>query len=303
MKFKYKNILAIIIISIFILLYLLKKNTSYEGFTEEKNAKLIMNEHYSGFFCNFNRLIHYLTLYPNVKEIEFNVRATLNNHKPFIGEGVELFSQLFESYKENNIEINEVLDIDGNDFKNMPTNKGAYLVYNENRYKLNPYTDEFNKYIKLKPDLQQKLDYHVNNLKSDCEQTIGILVRSNNLAIEQPSGKMPTHDDYLNAINKIDKTKKTKYYLKVDNEEDLEFYKSKLNPNYYLDITRSKTNKGDAPHANDNKFLPLKDLQDTYLDVAILSHCDYLVHCVSNMATASLFMNKDQVSICVSKPS
>lgn len=301
MKKSYKKILIFLIISILLFVYLLTKK-SYEGFIQEKNTKLIMNEHHSGFFCNFNRLIHYLTLYPNVKEIEFNVRAEINKHKPFIGQGVELFSQLFEIYKEDNVEINEVLDIDGNDFKNMPTDKGAYSVYNENRYKLNPYTDAFNKYIKLKPDLQKKLDYHINNLKSDSEQTIGILVRSNNLASEQPSGQMPTRDDYLNAINKIDKTKKTKYYLKVDNEEDLEFYKSKLNPHYYLDITRSKTNKGDAPHVNDKTFLPLKDLQDTYLDVAILSHCDYLVHCVSNMATSSLFMNPYQKSICVSKP-
>lgn len=299
---KKNKIIGILFIIIILLLLFLLNIKSIEGFESENNSKLIMNDHYSGFFCNFNRLIHYLVLFPNIKEIEYNVRARINNHKPFIGDGIELFSQLFEPYKEENVEINETLNIDGNDFKNMPTDKHAIAVYNENRYKLNPYTNAFNKYIKLKPDLQIMLNNHISILRSDCEQVIGILVRSNNLAREQPSGKMPTRDDYLKAIDNIDKSKKTKYYLKVDNEEDLEFYKSKLQPNYYLDITRSKTNKGDAPHAENKDFFPLKDLQDTYLDIAILSNCEYLVHCVSNMATTSLFMNPSQKSICVSSP-
>jgi hypothetical protein len=299
MKKNHNIILSIIIISIILLLLFLLNKTISEGFL---NVKLIMNEHHSGFFCNFNRLIHYLVLFPNITEIEFNILARINKHKPFIGDGIELFSQLFEKYKEKNTELNTILDIDGNDFKNMPTDKNAYSVYNENRYKLDPYTVSFNKYIKLKPDLQKMLDDHINTLRSDCEQVIGILVRSNALAKEQPTGQMPSRDDYLNAIKNIDKTKKTKYYLKVDNEEDLEFYKSELQPNYYLDITRSKTNNGDAPHSSHEKFLPLKDLQDTYLDVAILSDCEYLIHCVSNMSTASLYMNKNQKSICVSQP-
>jgi hypothetical protein len=302
MKKNNKIIIIFIILLIIILLYfLLYKKMIHERFDDVKNIKLIMNEHHSGFFCNFNRLIHYLVLYPNTTEIEFNILARINKHKPFIGDGVELFSQLFEHYKEENSEINEILDIDGNDFKNMPTDKGAYEYYNKNRYRLNPYTKVFKKYIKLKPDLQEMLNIHINILRIDCEQVIGILVRSNSLAKEQPNDKMPTRDDYLNAIDNIDKSKKTKYYLKVDNDEDLEFYKSKLQPNYYLDITRSKDNKGDAPHTNQSAFLPLKDLQDTYLDVAILSNCEYLVHCVSNMSTTSLFMNKNQKSICVSK--
>jgi integrase len=53
-------------------------------------------------------------------------------------------------------------------------------------------------------------------------------------------------------LDKIDKTKKTKYFLCIDNEKDLQFYKTKLNPHYYININRSPTNKGDAPHINNN---------------------------------------------------
>jgi hypothetical protein len=250
----------------------------------------------------FNKLLHYLVIYPNTKEIQYNVISNLDNHKPFIGNGIEIFSQLFEIY-DTKEKIDVVYDIDGNDFKKMPSSKSAYEFYNSNRNKLESYNKAFKKYIILKPHLQMALDDKIKELHQDCEQVIGVFVRSNALANEQPNDKMPRREDYLNAIKNIDtKSKKTKYFLRIDNEEDLEFYKSKLQPNFYTDMHRAKTNKNDAPHSSDEKFLSLKDLEDTYLDIAILSSCEYLVHCVSNMATASLFMNMSQVSICVSEP-
>ena len=112
---------------------------------------------------------------------------------------------------------------------------------------------------------------------------------------------IPALDIYSNAIDKIDKTKKTKYFLRIDNEKDLEYYKNKYYPNYQTSITRSKDNIEDSLHVSNNKYLLLDDLENTYLEVALLSVSDILVHCVSNMATASLYMNMNQKSICVSK--
>ena len=123
-------LIFIILISIGIT-YLLNKREGYQTYDPNKNAKLIMNEHWSGFFCNFNRLLHYLVLYPNIKEIQFNIIAKLERHKPYIGDGIELFSQLFEIYKEPGVNIDETYNISGNDFKEMPTNSGAYNYYNE----------------------------------------------------------------------------------------------------------------------------------------------------------------------------
>ena len=299
---KPKIVLLVLLILLIIVLYNNDKE-SFQVYDPNKNAKLIMNEHHSGFFCNFNRLIHYLTLYPNIKEIEFNIRAKIHKHKPFIGEDIELFSQLFETYKEEGVDIDELYDIDGNDFKEMPTDKGAYAYYNEHRNKFEPYNKAFKKYILLKPHLKDRLNVMIKHLRSDCDQVVGIFVRSEALAKEQPRERMPTRDMYLEAIKKIDTSyKTTKYFLRVDNDEDLEFYKSKLQPYYVTDIKRSKTNKADAPHRSQETFLPLKDLEDTYLEIALLSNCDYLIHCVSNMASTSLFMNMSQISICVSEP-
>ena len=54
-------------------------------------------------------------------------------------------------------------------------------------------------------------------MRSNSDQVIGVFVRSNALASEQPSGVMPSREDYLEAISKIDTfSKKTKYFLRID---------------------------------------------------------------------------------------
>ena len=299
MKQKYKNILIILIICIILLLIYLNIN-HVEGFQEEeKNVKLIMNGVESGFFFNFIRLIHYLVIYPNTKEIEFNVRAQINNHLPFIGENEEIFSKLFENNKED-VSIDETLNIDKYDWKGIPFSGGdGSKYYNENRIKFEPYNNAFKKYIKLKPNLQKKVDDKIKELHNDCEQVIGIFVRSNALATEQPKRKMPRAEDYDEAIQKINSSgKKTKYFLRIDNNEDLNYYKNKYTPNYFVDMKRSDTNKGDALHTNNN-FLPLEELENIYIEIALLSSCDYIVHCSSNMVSAALIMNMNAKSIFV----
>jgi hypothetical protein len=214
----------------------------------------------------------------------------------FIKEGEELFSKLFEVYDEQKPITNTII---GEHYENeRVTGKNASNYYNENRNKLQPFHDAYIKYIKIKPEIQNKINDATSELKKDSEQLIGILIRSNSLAVEQPSGKMPTREEYDSAINKIDKTKKTKYFLCIDNEKDLQFYKTKLNPHYYININRSPTNKGDAPHINNN-LKSLDEFEKVFIQVAVLSSCDILVHCTSNMATASLYMNMNQKSIFV----
>jgi hypothetical protein len=301
MRKKYKILLSLLIITIILLLVFLFTGKSDEGFqNEEKNVKIIMNGIESGFFFNFNRLIHYLVVYSNTKEVEFNVRAQINNHLPFIGENEELFSKLFENYKED-VQIDETLNIDKYDWKGIPFSGGdGSKFYNENRIKFEPYNNTFKKYIKLKPGLQKKLDKKIEELHNDCDEVIGIFVRSNALATEQPNRKMPRPEDYDNAIQQINKSgKKIKYFLRIDNNEDLNYYKNKYKPNYYLNMKRAETNKGDAPHTEDKKFLPLEELENIYIEIALLSTCNYIVHCSSNMVSSALFMNMDAKSIFV----
>jgi hypothetical protein len=164
---------------------------------------------------------------------------------------------------------------------------------------LQPFNKAYNKYIKIKPHIQEKIDYKVNELKNGSDQIIGIFIRSNALANEQPSGVMPTREEYINAINNIKKSNNVKYFFCIDNENDLEYFKQLYTPNYYTDIRRTSNTNDGEPHTK--TMGTLEDLENSFIEVCVMSQCDILVHCVSNMVTASLYMNMNQKSICVSK--
>ena len=142
-------IFSFIIISFYI--YNSEIKESLEDYDPTKNPKLVLNGHWSGLFCNLNRLINYLVIYPNIREIDFNVLASTTNHKPFIGENVEIFSKLFQKYKEG-APIDTIYNYNGMEFSNFGhlTHKQAYQYYNENRYKLEPYNNITNRTDLLK---------------------------------------------------------------------------------------------------------------------------------------------------------
>jgi hypothetical protein len=268
---------------------------------EGGNTKLVINntKNGAGLFSEFNKMLTYLLDNPETTEIEFNVRATSpGGGLPFIKENEELFSKLFEPYNENkSIDKNVIAE---QFYKMEYTFSGAFNFYNENRIKLKPLADVFNKYIKIKQNILDKVNAKYNELRKDTDLLVGILVRSNALASEQPDGKMPTREEYLAAVNNLDKTKRKKYFIRSDNDEDLEFYKEHLQPNYYTNMKRSSNNKADAMHRSSNEYMTLQDLEDIFSEIVLLSKCDILIHCVSNMATASLIMNMNQQSICIS---
>jgi hypothetical protein len=247
-----------------------------------------------GFFSNFNKLLTYLVDHPTITKIDYQMKS-FGQGSPFtfIKEGEELFSKLFEPYDENK-EITETLEKENYDNTRI-TGPGAANYYNENRTQLQPFHDAYKKYIKIKPEIQKKIDEKINMLKEGSpEQLFGIFIRSDALANEQPTGKMPTREDYKRVLDSIDKTKKTKYFLCIDNNDDLEYYKEHYKPNYYTNIRRSTNNTNGEPHRN--TMGTLEELENSFIEVVLLSQCNILLHCLSNMVTASLYMNINQES-------
>jgi hypothetical protein len=259
------------------------------------NKKLIIKSGvWMGFFSNFNKLLTYLVDHPTITKIDYQMKS-FGQGSPFsfIKEGEELFSKLFEPYDENK-EITETLEKENYDNTRI-TGPGAANYYNENRTQLQPFHDAYKKYIKIKPEIQKKIDEKINMLKEGSpEQIIGIFIRSDALANEQPTGKMPTREDYKRVLDSIDKTKKTKYFLCIDNNDDLEYYKEHYKPNYYTNIRRSTNNTNGEPHRN--TMGTLEELENSFIEVVLLSQCNILLHCLSNMVTASLYMNINQES-------
>lgn len=283
----------------------ISKKRKYKGGNSNKNIKIIVsNDFYNrGFFSHFNQLLCALLDNPDTTEIEFNLVSTPKYSSTYyVKEGEEILSKLFEKYDlQKPITDTIILTNFINDSYASNIYVDAINNFNNNRYKLQPFNDVYNKFIKIKPNILEKIESHMNILKeNNPELLIGVLVRSKAVEADQSKKKMPSYEDYLNAINVENKNKSTKYFFVIDNNVDLEYFKNALTPNYYLkDLYRSPDNQHNAPHTKQN-LKSLEELENIFIQVAVLSKCDILVHCNSNMAIASLSMNMKQKSVFIS---
>jgi len=291
-----KNIFYLLILIIIFSIFILISINNIEKF---ENINLtIQSSAGGGFFSNFNKLITYLVDNPTITKITYDMRSHgPQNAFSYIKENEELFSKIFDIYDEG---VETTKSIVSSDYQSLRiTGEEAFNFYNENRNKLEPFNKAYTKYIIIKPDIQNKININVDRLKRNADQIIGIFIRSNALANEQPSKKMPSHEEYVNAINNIKKSKNIKYFFCIDNQDDLEYFKKLYKPHYFTDIRRTSNTNDGEPHTK--TIGTLDDLEKSFIEVCIMSQCDILVHCVSNMVTASLYMNMNQQSVCVSK--
>jgi hypothetical protein len=269
-----------------------------------KSIKIIINndEDNRGFFSHFNQLLCALVDNPETTVIEYNLISSPRYISTYyVKEGEEILSKLLEKYDLNK-PVTDTISLVKFDNNSYATKLyfDAVNNFNSNRIKLQPFNDAYNKFIKIKPNILDKIESHMNILKENSpEQLIGVLVRSK--AVHSALSKnTPSYEKYLNAINIENKNKKTKYFFCIDNNKDLEYYKKALTPNYYLkDLPRSLNNDEDAPHMNPN-LKSLEELENIFIQVVILSKCDILVHCNSNMAISSLSMNMNVKSVFIS---
>jgi hypothetical protein len=299
------RILIIILLIVIILLFLLFKKYNYIEKYNNINTKIVFNntiKYNSGFFSYFCFFLVSLIDNPNIVSLDYNVISNpYESATYYVNKGEKIFEKIFVPY-ETNKEIHNVIQI--NDFNPKSPATKLYFDdiknYNENRKNLQPFNDVYKKFIIIQPHIQEKINYHIQKLnEGNPEKTVGILVRSAAVWQDIDQNSRPTREKYLNIINKLNENNKNiKYFLCIDNNEDLNYYKKILTPNYYLDINRSDTNKGDAPHKN-TALKSLDELEKVFIQVAVLSSCHILVHPNSNMATASLIMNMEQQSILV----
>ena len=297
MKKKIKNIILFFIIFLLFLIYFFNKLKKLDLFTvNTNNTKLIFNNvgYSCGFFCYFNMIIASLIDNPNTTEIQYNLISKKEQPSTYyVEEYNNLLENIFIPYNENKPITNTII-ID----KFIENTEGSKLYfkakdfYNENRGQFKPFHDAYIKYIKLQPHIIEKIESHKNKLREgNPEKTIGILIRS------AANGDLLGRDTVLNKIKELN-LNNIKFFFCIDNNIDLDFYKEHLTPNYYLDFKRAETNLGDAPHS-DSSLKTLEELENVFIQVAVLSTCDLLLHCNSNMAITSLFMNMNQQSIYI----
>lgn len=127
--------------------------------------------------------------------------------------------------------------------------------------------------------------------------TIGVLVRSNAIAGEQESGLNAGLDDYVRAIHSVkteNHARNPQVFAVCSDEESSRRMSKEFNARIYH-FTRRAENRSIDQHMQFPQTI--MDAKHCLSEVISLSRCDVLVHQVSNMATAALYMNPFMESV------
>lgn len=249
----------------------------------------------AGLFSNINRIVTYLVNNPDTKKIVWSMTGQESGCMGYDTNNKELFSLLFEQFSE--ISDSDVTAVNVSTRWMEDSNITGYNVINYYLYReeLRPYSNSFHTFLKFRPELNRQIELVKNALFHDTNDVVAIIVRGDALKDEQPRRKMPTRQEYINVIRKLPDNNKRKYFLCIDNEDDLQFFKSILPNHYHTNIRRSTTKNDIEPHKKTRGTE--KDFYDSFLEVVYCSLCNILIHPVTNMATASLYMNMNQISV------
>jgi hypothetical protein len=252
-------------------------------------TKYIFEQHEGGFFSNFNKVVTFLT-HNQPGDIAWRMQG--QPYGAFAYSCGEVFSNLFK-----HVIIND--DIDKNvqivkEFEYLQyTGKNADVLYTENQEWRTLLNTTYNKFIHPTEKLRNRIKDVDDRFRQIDNVKIGILKRNQLLKCEQVSNNMPTAGVYKRAIENID-AKSKKLYLSVDNYSDLNFFRDSFDCIYSESMRRTSKDSDTEPH-----FVPgtTEDAENIFLDVYALSKCDFLVHPISNMATAALYINPYLTSI------
>lgn len=251
--------------------------------------KIIFKPHNAGggFFSQFNQTIQGLSYYYDViNQVEWNMHDT----NAFCYNSGDIFRPLFEEYNNNNFSQETKtfeMFIDQNYTAHLVAEKYICAEQKQWRNNFNKAYKKFIKHTNLTDSTFNDIYENQFNIYKDIPK-IGILIRNNMLSSEQPRLTSPTREQYVNAINSLN-LKEFVLVCAVDNNEDLNYFNSKYSTIYNKNTTRSLTRYHNEPHRVDG--LNIKDAINHYLEGYALSKCDYLIHPVSNVATAALYMN------------
>lgn len=251
--------------------------------------KIIFNSHKcgGGFFSQFNLVVQGLVQHDgNIDCVEWDMQDA----GAFQYNSGEIYKPLFEEYT-NNKEYTETITVNNFYDQNYTAHLAAskYTSSDQKQWR-NTYHSIYTKYIKHTDYLNDIFNnvYSEQFARYNDTPKVGILIRNNNLAAEQPRQAVPTNELYIRAISELN-LKDFTLICAIDNRQDLEFYKRNYNTICNENTSRSETRYHGEAHCVSN--LTKIDAAYHYLEGFALSKCDYLIHPVSNVATAALYMN------------
>lgn len=252
---------------------------------------LIFKDHPAGFFSNFNKVIQ--NLYFHINEVEKitwqmtgNIFNLYTNNK-----NEDVYSKLFVPYSNNTLITNILEDIYIDRYVDYTytAHTVANIYLSEDQNWRTEYNKAYNRFIKFTNFINDTWNAYYASFFNKTPNTpkVGILIRNGLLSTEQPNGRLPTVEQYVQAINTLNLTSPS-IVCAVDNLEELAYLSNHFTCYYNEQTTRSKNKYDTEPHSKSSTIL---DAAFHFLEGVMLSKCDYLIHPVSNMATAALYMN------------
>lgn len=145
--------------------------------------------------------------------------------------------------------------------------------------------------ITVQKDIQAKVDVMMDELR--LSDFISVLVRSTPHAGEQISGVTQSLDRYAMAIERAIGPKEAVYVLARD-MDTLDWLSARFPVVYSTKTKRSQSRDVDLHLAEPQT---IEDARQCLVDVMVASHARALIHPVSNMSTAALYMNPELQSI------
>lgn len=121
--------------------------------------------------------------------------------------------------------------------------------------------------------------------------TIGVLVRSKAIAGEQESDNNASIESYILAVRKVinaNESKSPRVFAVCSDDPSCRKMMKNFNAIVYQGTRRAESRDIDQ-HMESNQNV--NDAKNCLAEVITLSRCDILVHQISNMATAALYMN------------
>lgn len=235
----------------------------------------IVRAHHAGLFSLINKVITCAEKYEHV-HVDFS------NGSIYSQPGDNLWNHLFEPTEDKGGDVIEAYPDQLYTYKNVAE---CYMSGNTWRHWLNDLWNRFTPLPSITSDAREFVE--ANNI-ADC---IAVQVRSIPHAGEQINGECQTLDRYAHAIQEEGGGR---IFAVCGDQSTLEWLSSRFDalsdPKTRRSLDRSVNFHEVAPQTPEDAIQCLKE-------VMVMSHAKALIHPISNMATAALYMNRNIKSI------
>lgn len=249
-----------------------------------KTSAATILPHYAGLFSLINKVITCQFLYGQVY-------VNWSGGTIYSPPGVDLWAELFNGLREK--PKREAVEIES--YPNQAlTYKNVAKHYISPHQSWRALCNRYWRALCLRPDIAMEASlFALDNFK-DCD-TISVLVRAHSHAGEQISDKSQSLNCYERAID-LELRPGSKIFLACGDEETIAWFNEKY---VGMVVTNPKTKRAATRDTDRHLAEPqtVEDARQAIIDVLLLARARVMIHPVSNMATAALYISPGLKSV------